>query len=236
MATIIRSAVVSEEKRKLPARGAGKAMAASAAAAAPAAPAPAAPAAPPNVEQLIEQARTAVLAQFKNEADTARELGRERGLQEGRQQGAAEARQSFEAELARVRSLADGLQAALAGSIHGLEDLAVALAFEAVCKMLGTAAVTEDGIRALVHQAAQHAAHVEKVVVRLHPADLAALTDAGALDGALPSGSAASWVADKSIELGGCVVETDGGKLDARLETQIEGLREALVAARRRAG
>jgi flagellar biosynthesis/type III secretory pathway protein FliH len=40
------------------------------------------------------------------------------------------------------------------------------------------------------------------------------------------------WAADKSIELGGCVIETDGGTLDARLETQVEGLRAALVAAR----
>jgi flagellar biosynthesis/type III secretory pathway protein FliH len=39
-------------------------------------------------------------------------------------------------------------------------------------------------------------------------------------------------VADKSIDLGGCVVETDGGTLDARLVTQVDRLRATLLAAR----
>jgi flagellar assembly protein FliH len=88
-------------------------------------------------------------------------------------------------------------------------------------------------VRAQVRQAAAAAKNKERLVVRLHPADLSALRAAGALQTILPAEQAVSWVADNSIELGGCVVETDGGGLDARLETQIDRMRTTLLAARR---
>jgi flagellar assembly protein FliH len=186
-----------------------------------------------RTQELVEQVRRSILAQIKSDADAARELGRQRGLQEGRAAGREESQQAFAAELARVRSIAGTLSDTLASGIDGMEDLAVAIAFEAVCKVLGEAAMTQEGVRAQVRQAAAHTKNKERVVVRLHAMDLSALRAAGALNAIFPSSKVVSWVADDSIELGGCVVETDGGALDARLETQIERMRTALLAARR---
>jgi flagellar assembly protein FliH len=188
-----------------------------------------------RTQDLVDQVRRSILTQIKSEAEAARELGRQRGLHEGRAAGREESQQAFAAELAGVRSLAGKLSDALVSGIGDLEDLAVAIAFEAVCKVLGEAAMTQEGVRAQVRQAAAHAKNKERLVVRLRPEDLSALRAAGALNAMLPPGKAVSWVADDSIELGGCVVETDGGALDARLETQIERMRAALLAARREA-
>jgi flagellar assembly protein FliH len=199
------------------------------------------PAVPPEdpgaqrTQELVEQVRRSILTQIKSEAEAARELGRQRGLAEGRAAGREEAQQAFAAELSRVRSIAGKLNEALAAGIGDTEDLAVAIAFEAICKVLGETAVTEEGVRAQVRQAATHIKNKERLVVRLHAADLSALRDAGALNAILPADKTISWLADDSIELGGCVVETDGGGLDARLETQLERLRAALLAARRQA-
>lgn len=258
MASIIRSPDISQEKRKLASRRAKDIVAQAVAeafpttepqpasapvgaqptqpqpvAAAPAAPV-AKPAPQPDISALVEQARQSVLEQFKAEGEKARELGRQRGLQEGREAGAEEAKKSFEADLARVRSIADKLQQVTESGIKGMEDIAVAIAFEAVCKMMGSAAVSREGILALVQEAASHAVASEGVTVRLHPGDLAALQSAGALDPALASGDKVEWVADKEIVLGGCVVETDSGDIDARLETQIAALRKTLLQARRK--
>lgn len=188
-----------------------------------------------RTQELVEQVRRSILEQIKSEAEAARELGRQRGLQEGRAAGREESQQAFASELARVRSIAARLSDALASGIGNTEDLAVAIAFEAVCKVLGEAAMTQEGVRAQVRQAATHVKNKERLTVRLHAADLSGLRDAGALNVLLPPGKAISWVADDSIELGGCVVETDGGGLDARLETQLERMRTALLAARRQA-
>jgi flagellar assembly protein FliH len=188
---------------------------------------------PLEVTALVEQARLSVLAQVKDEAEEARDLGRQRGMREGRLAGIEEAKQSFAAEITRVKTIADNLQQALESGIHGLEDMAVAIAYEAACKVLGNVAVTREGVQALVRQTAAQALNSEKLVVRLHPADLAMMQEASALDSTLPAGSTVSWKADKTIALGGCVLATDGGELDARLETQVDRLRTALVAARR---
>lgn len=258
MASIIRSPDMSDETRKLTTRrGRSVAQAISAAyptpvqheAAAPineVATAPvhqnlAVPAAAPvkqrapepDVKALVEQARQSVLEQFKADAEKARELGRQRGLQEGRQSGAEESRKAFAAELARLRSIADSLNHALETQIQGVEEIAVSIAFEAMCRVLGDSAVTREGITAIVRQAASHAVNTEKVVARLHPGDLSFLRDAGGLDPSLSSGMAVSWVADESVVLGGCILETEHGELDARLETQMDRLRTTLLAARR---
>jgi flagellar assembly protein FliH len=236
MVAIIRSPVVLAGKRRL--TGPGSRLQPEQPAAADkttAAQAPPAEAGAQRTHELVEQVRRSILTQVKSEAEAARELGRQRGLQEGRAAGREESQQALATELARVRSIAGKLSEALASAIGGLEDIAVAIAFESICKVLGEAAMTEAGVRALVRQAAAHAKNQERLLVRLHAADLSTLSAAGALNAIVPSGKNVSWVADSSIELGGCVVETDGGGLDARLETQIERMRAALLAARRQA-
>jgi len=180
----------------------------------------------------VEQARHTVLTQIKVEAEAARELGRQRGLREGRLTGVEEVKQEFASEIGRVRSIADKLPQALKDGITDHEDTLVAIAFEAVCKILGDAAVTHDGVRAIVRQAATRTPAAKKITVRLHAADLALLTKAEILDAVLPSGITVSWAADKHVSLGGCLIEGDGGTLDARLETQIDRVRETLVTAR----
>lgn len=242
MVSILRSPSISGEARKLTTRR-GRAQAVAAAVVAPAqvaalvAPSPDAPVAPVapavDVQALVNQARESVLAQFKDEAEKGRELGRQRGLQEGREAGAEEARQQFAGELARVRGIADKLQAALDGGMQGLEQMAAAIAFEAVTKILGAQAATPEGILALVRLAASQHTSRDGVLVRLNAADLSALRAAGALEAELPSGGKVEWLADQSVEMGGCIVEAAGGELDARLETQVDALRAALLSARR---
>ncbi|MGC7940560.1 FliH/SctL family protein [Pandoraea pneumonica] len=41
------------------------------------------------------------------------------------------------------------------------------------------------------------------------------------------------WVGDDSVMLGGCIVETDAGTLDARLEAQLEAVARALGDVRK---
>jgi len=184
-----------------------------------------------NLAALVEKARQSVLAQFKAEAEEAHEQGRQRGLQEGREAGKEEGRQLLATEIARIRRIAEGLESVAASQIRGVESIAVAVAYEAVCKLLGTRATDAVQIEALVKEALTHAGRSPSVLVRIHPADLAILKQAGALMTSAASAKL-SWHEDESIELGGCVLETASGEIDARLETQLENLRTTLIAAR----
>jgi flagellar assembly protein FliH len=64
----------------------------------------------------------------------------------------------------------------------------------------------------------------EGLVVRLSP------TDYGAL-GPSPEPKV-EVVADERVALGGCIIETSGGTLDARLEVQLQQLVDTLTRAR----
>lgn len=188
-----------------------------------------------QLQELFEKARQSVLDQFKGEAESARELGRQRGLQEGRQAGREELRQMVASDLGRLRSIMDGLQAKLNSGIEEMEDIALAIAFEALCKILGTSAVTEEVVKAQIRHAASRVQAHENLLVCLHPADLDMLKGMGGLDSILPSGKSVTWESDKSVELGGCILKTDGGQLDARFETQLEQLKKILFEVRARA-
>jgi len=60
-----------------------------------------------------------------------------------------------------------------------------------------------------------------RIAVRVNPADADALEEIAA---------PVTIVPDASITAGGCVVETDLGSVDGRLETRLDALRAALEA------
>jgi flagellar assembly protein FliH len=71
------------------------------------------------------------------------------------------------------------------------------------------------------------------VLVRLAPGDADLLRTMHGEMTRLAGIKGLEIVSDEGIELGGCLLETARGGLDARLETQVQRLRELLLAARR---
>ena len=66
----------------------------------------------------------------------------------------------------------------------------------------------------------------------MHPDDLAMLQKGqGPMQG-LPGGTDVQWVASSEVALGGCILQSPEGGLDARFETQLEALREMLLQTR----
>lgn len=232
MGSILRSPAISDQRRKLSSK---PQLTPSSPVQLPAAP-PVPPATPvnpaPDLEMLMAQVRTEARAALQKEADTIREQARQQGLNEGRQAAAEELRRNTAAAVTELQAVAQNLAAGLQAGLRELEPLAVAIAYEAAGKMLGEVAHLQDGIQGLVRQALAQVVSAESVTVRLGRRDLATLRDAGVLEAEFATGSALLWQADDSIAGGGCIIETGGGDLDARLETQFERLRQALLKAR----
>lgn len=161
------------------------------------------------------QAR-AILAEAHAEASVLRERARAEGRTEGRAELAA-AELAFATE--RDRQLAADAAAAVDAVLRVASHLA------------GEALVAEPArIASLVHHELERIRGAARVRVRVHPGDRAALEHACAEragDDRLPR--AIRVEPDASIARGGCVVESDVGTLDARLEVRIEALRAALL-------
>jgi flagellar assembly protein FliH len=165
--------------------------------------------------------------------------GRAEGLREGRAQAAeeiplalqravAEAVLPLEQEHAQLLQMAQGLGQAIADALAAAQDEMAALCFETLCRMFGATAVDPQTVRAqLAHLVREHGSG--DVVLHLHPQDVRLLESRPGE----ASQARVRWVADAEVALGGCILQTASGGLDARLETMLEACKAALLAARR---
>jgi flagellar biosynthesis/type III secretory pathway protein FliH len=84
----------------------------------------------------------------------------------------------------------------------------------------------------LVRQAVRRAGESRRIAVRLSPEDAAAVgTDTGRVAIDAPATAQVELVADPTLGRGDCVVETDFGRVDGRLETRLAELRRAFDEA-----
>jgi flagellar assembly protein FliH len=187
-----------------------------------------APAVPAEPEISYEEYRQ----RFAVELEAHRQEAAERGWQEGREAGLAKAMSEQAAQLKALGALLRSARGRLDEGIGELSELGAEIAFEAVCKVLGQAVATREGVLAAVRETVRRARDRSRLTLRVSPADFVAIREhlATVLDG-LEAGQV-EVVPDERVELGGCLLETASGQLDGRLEVQLANLRRALLASR----
>src|SRR5512133_3617285 len=112
-------------------------------------------------------------------------------------------------------------------------DGAVVLARKMAEKIVGHAIEVDGDVMAEIAGRALAAAKPgkEAAVLRVHPEDLSLLEDRSAWLDELGSMADVRMVADEAVGRHGCVVETAVGRVDARLQTQLDALERALRGA-----
>jgi len=169
-----------------------------------------------DAETIVGSAR-AEAARARAEAGAVAEEARAAGHAEGLEAARAEATRiiaAAHAEAARVR----------ADAARDLARLAVHVAEKVLAREV---AMAPDAVVAVAEQAIALARGGRTLVVRAHPDDVAALDAARVrlLDGVREI----ELCADAAVARGGCVVESEAGVVDARLEVQLAALERALV-------
>lgn len=155
-------------------------------------------------------------------------------LQQRRQAG----EQQMSAQRDSLQRLLQQLPAAWEGFLQDAEEDMLSLVFEAVCRITGEQAVSRDGARAMLQRTVQAWHGRRPLSVHMHPDDLDALqSDAPLRQMLSASGFTAErqtlrWVADPEVQLGGCLLRSEEGALDARLEVQLQALRASLAQTR----
>ena len=183
-------------------------------------------------EEVLAQAQS-LIAQAADEAARAAHAQESERLQEA-------ARQQGQALQARIEALVGELPQAITRRLEDAQDDILALCAEVVARLVGTVAVRPEAIRGAVVQALMQVRTRPLVSIALHESDLAVLR-------ALPDAERwmqqmapqAQWVASPDVAVGGCVVQSPEGGLDARLDTQLQAfvrlLRESRESQRGRA-
>lgn len=199
-------------------------------------------------EQALQEARTAGYEAGRAQGEKD---GYEAGIQQALERSDLERREALESKqagqrkladaLAKVQHMAEALALQKTAFLDGAEDDMVALAFEAFCRLLGETAATRDMLRLGVVNALVHWRGKAALEIHVHPEDLKWLEE----DKDLPVRLAAHghhtirWVASAEVAVGGCMLRSAEGALDARLDVQVEAFKTVLLqtrAARRAEG
>lgn len=175
----------------------------------------------------------AIVAEARRKADEAYQEAVARGYGEGLARGRAAA----EAEVAKLLStLGEAIQkvSALKGQImrEAQQDL-VEMSIAVSAKVIGTlAAENPEVTEAVVADALSRVKMTTGVSVRVHPDVCGYLAAKSAeLAGLAEGAKSIEFIPDPRIELGGCVVETDTGVIDARVGQKLAEVRKALLAS-----
>jgi flagellar assembly protein FliH len=217
-------------------------------------PAPAQPAYEDGLREGYDKGFTAGLEAAAREDASARDAAvreaRERavadGLREGRERAAAEAKAQADGAAAALRQAQQDLTSAGEARARRFEsqlaelgqqseallaeaqDDMLALCHEVICAVLGQKACSAEGLRGLLEQARSRLRTQGQLAVHLHPDD-ALLAGGHPQLASLPG---VQWVPDVAVELGGVLLRSAQGSVDARLEVQLAQLQSTLLAVR----
>jgi flagellar assembly protein FliH len=151
------------------------------------------------------------------------------GHEEGYRRGLAQGRAELEAEIKRLACLCAALEEDRHNQLDAWASLSAEFAYTVACRVLGRFALRPEAVQAMAEQFLSEHALNGPVVLRVHAQDAAFLEK-------ILSQAQQHRVQirpDAEITYGGCRLELpDGGRLDARLETQMAELKTALLAAR----
>lgn len=156
----------------------------------------------------------------------------ESGHSRGYEDGVAAAREDLARELKKQAADLQQVQRLFSSSLEGqlaqVDEYAVDIAFAALARLIGDRTGEEGFTRALVAHALSTVRGARKVAVHVSQQDFKVMGRLGEELGADGRFSEIEFVPDPRVTVGGCMIETDTGVWDARLETQLQRLRDAI--------
>jgi|GEM_PF-6891656 len=160
------------------------------------------------------------------------------GYEEGLKSGIAATKEELQSEIESVVSIIENIHQQGQVYLRQLEQVNVESIFAAVIKIIGKTAENSESVRQLLHEQLKRLAAQNKIIVRLALQDYQLLCGHGETAESNLRSENLQFVADDHIQYGGCIIESDGGGLDARLEIQMQQFKNMMldVYARRQAG
>ena len=166
--------------------------------------------------------------------ETARVQGHKEGFDQGKpegfSQGVADGKNSYSELIKNFNGLMDSLTAERKTLVGDLQPLLVELVGEALKKCLNKQAKKGKLVANLVHEALLKAQDRVHLKLHLNPDDINEI-EAHRNELQLTVGAGEmELIADARIERGGCLLDTEGGTVDVRLNTVVDQVKESLTS------
>lgn len=173
----------------------------------------------------------ALVAEARAHAERILQEAREQGLRAGMEAGIEQVRESMAQAQQALHSAAEAIQQARAEFLATLEPEVLRLVEFIAGRVLHREAQGDlEVVRSTIRAALQHVVDRDHTAVHLNPEDLASLQEQG-IDIAkeFAKFERLELVPDDTVGRGGCTVETQAMSVDARLDTQLQRILEALT-------
>jgi len=183
---------------------------------------------------LAEQDRqtlTSAMPGLAVELEEMREDAHAAGFNAGESDGRAALQAQIVQQHAVLESLVDALRTQYEQEQSRLAALCVDIVAAAFTKIAGPLLATRAAAYAAVAEALAKAKAGHALTVRVHPTDLPVLESQREQLTAVVC-APLTLLADPQVVLGGCMIDSQPGTLDARLEVQLQGLYDTLRAAK----
>lgn len=129
------------------------------------------------------------------------------------------------------RGVIEALRGALPQLVHESQTALIKLALEAAQKIVAGLPVSPELVENVVREALRQAGDTAEIRIQLNPDDLALLRKSNSpiLNG-VPECGPLHFSSSAEVTRGGCLVQTRFGLIDARRETKLDQLRQALAS------
>lgn len=166
-------------------------------------------------------------------SETIREQAYAKGLVEGQRIGAEAQQAKLKETLKTLNTVASELDAARTELYRDAErqavELGLMIARKIVCREVS---LDRDTIFRVLREAFKKVSDQKEIHVKIHPADIQVIQDAGFDVSSLSTGNGLVVLeAGDGICRGECVIETDFGAIDGRIESQLQTIEESLRLA-----
>ncbi len=189
-----------------------------------------------EAERLIETARTeaaALLARAEAEAEQIRQKARQAGLHSGYEDGKKAAEAEAVATITDIKRIAMAISTEQNAILHEAQQHLGALALAIAKKILGHSLTVQpevitDMVADVIDAASIHGA----CFVHVHPEDYKLLQPHwDAVSHLQQPDSSWELVSDNRVSRGGCMIDVEGGTIDARVQTKLAKIEAALNKA-----
>lgn len=158
------------------------------------------------------------------------EKSKQVSIEDGYKHGIEQAKQEFESKKIELDAAIEAFGRKLDFEQSGVNQLAVEVAFGALEKILGVEYKNQDFVQSVVANAAQSLRQSGGVKIHLNESDYQ-LLNAHREQLAKELGHDCELISDIRVAAGGCILEAGAGSFDARMESQLQIIKDALVNA-----
>ena len=183
-----------------------------------------------KILQEAQQEKMRILEEAQKEAQALKKQGFEGGFLQGKEEAKKEVREILQKKIALWESMLQEIKQVREKSLLELKELILELSLAIAERVIRREAKREPFLAELIEEALQKLNHRERVILRVHPLDVALLKDVkeelcSRLDGL----EYLEIREDARCARGDFLVETEFGSIDGRVSAQLHWIKKELL-------